>query len=209
MIAKFTLVQIFSTQAGLVGVRPWTPSAYEEPTLTTGPLVFGVTMTSSVSGDPLEVMKTGYMRDVARQNGETWAVGDILYAKANGSITKTRPAGPLPQVIVGTVFETIGSLHTVAVDVRVLPSIMEMSGVTREAPVNLDVLIYNGTTHAYVPRQIDHGSDLAGIADDDHAQYLKEKASGGTAAEVPAHNHSSDAEGGPINHRRWSSMMGD
>lgn len=207
---RFTLVQIVAAQDGLATVKAWSPAAYEEPTLTTGPLVAGVAMTDSVTGDPLEVMKTGYLRDVARQNGETWAVGDILYAKSNGSITATRPDGPLPQVIVGTVYETIGVLHTIAVDVRVVPSIMELSGVTRETPVNLDVLIYNGTTHAYVPRQIDHGSDLAGLGDDDdHPQYLKEKASGGTAAEVPAHDHSSDAEGGPINHRRWSSMMGD
>jgi len=36
----------------------------------------------------------------------------------------------------------------------------------------------------------DHG-DLTGLADDDHAQYLKEKASGGLAAEIPDHasNH--------------------
>lgn len=209
MIARFTLVRVSGSSAGLPTVVRWSSASYEEPALSIAHKIAGVTMTSSVSAEPLTVMQRGYLRDVARQNGETWAVGDILYAKSGGSITKTRPDGPLPQVIVGTVYETIGVLHTVAVDVRVLPSIMELSGVTRETPVNLDVLIYNGTTHAYVPRQIDHGSDLAGLGDDDHAQYLKEKASGGTASEVPAHDHGSDAEGGPINHRRWSSMMGD
>jgi len=209
MIARFTVVKLVASQDGRPSVRPWSPAAYEEPALTTGHLVLGVSTTAAETFEEVTVMRSGYLRDVARQNGETWAVGDILYGKADGSITKSRPAGPLPQVIVGVVFETIGVLHTVDVDVRVLPSIMELSGVAREAPVNLDALLYNGTSHAYVPRQIDHGADLAGLADDDHTQYLKEKASGGTAAEVPAHNHSSDAEGGPINHRRWSSMMGE
>jgi hypothetical protein len=44
---------------------------------------------------------------------------------------------------------------------------------------------------------VDHGS-LSGLTDDDHTQYLKEKASGGTAAEVPEHDHSAAAEGGTV-----------
>lgn len=44
----------------------------------------------------------------------------------------------------------------------------------------------------------DHGS-LTGLTDDDHTQYLKEKASGGAASEVPEHNHSAAGEaGGPL-----------
>ena len=45
----------------------------------------------------------------------------------------------------------------------------------------------------------DHGA-LTGNADDDHAQYLKEKASGGTAAETPTHTHSGAAEAGTVAH---------
>jgi hypothetical protein len=176
MIGRFTLVQLVAaSQDGRPSVRSWFPGVYEEPALTTGHLVLGVSMTDADTYEEVVVMRSGYLRDVARQNGETWAVGDILYAKADGSITKTRPAGPLPQVIVGTVFETIGTLHSVDVDVRVLPSIMELSGVTREAPANLDVLIYNSTTHAWVPRQINHGSDLATLTTGDHhPQYQLE-----------------------------------
>lgn len=44
---------------------------------------------------------------------------------------------------------------------------------------------------------IDHGG-LTGLADDDHTQYLKEKASGGVASEVPTHNHSAAGEAGTI-----------
>ena len=45
----------------------------------------------------------------------------------------------------------------------------------------------------------DHGS-LTGLGDDDHSQYLKDKANGGTAAEIPAHTHASSAEAGTIDH---------
>ena len=41
----------------------------------------------------------------------------------------------------------------------------------------------------------DHGT-LVGLTDDDHAQYLKEKANGGVAAEIPIHTHGSTAEAG-------------
>jgi hypothetical protein len=43
----------------------------------------------------------------------------------------------------------------------------------------------------------DHGS-LTGILDDDHTQYLKEKASGGAASEIPLHTHTSDSDGGTM-----------
>lgn len=45
----------------------------------------------------------------------------------------------------------------------------------------------------------DHGA-LTGLTDDDHTQYLKEKVSGGTAAEVPTHDHSAAGEAGTIDH---------
>jgi hypothetical protein len=41
----------------------------------------------------------------------------------------------------------------------------------------------------------DHG-ELDGLGDDDHTQYLKEKLSGGTAAETPVHTHASEPEAG-------------
>ena len=45
----------------------------------------------------------------------------------------------------------------------------------------------------------DHGA-LTGLADDDHPQYLKEKASGGAASEIPVHTHASGAEAGTLDH---------
>jgi len=45
----------------------------------------------------------------------------------------------------------------------------------------------------------DHGG-LAGLGDDDHTQYLLDKASGGAASEVPVHDHSAAGEAGTIAH---------
>ena len=45
---------------------------------------------------------------------------------------------------------------------------------------------------------LDHGLALTGLTDDDHTIYLKEEASGGTAAEVPDHTHVSAAQAGAI-----------
>ncbi len=39
-------------------------------------------------------------------------------------------------------------------------------------------------------------ANLSGLGNDEHTQYLKEKASGGTAAEIPVHAHTSADEGG-------------
>jgi len=49
------------------------------------------------------------------------------------------------------------------------------------------------------PAAIDHGL-LAGLGDDDHAHYLKEKASGGLASEVPTHAHTGASEAGTLDH---------
>jgi hypothetical protein len=45
----------------------------------------------------------------------------------------------------------------------------------------------------------DHGS-LVGLGDDDHAIYLKEKASSGAASEIPIHTHAGSTEAGTIDH---------
>jgi hypothetical protein len=113
-----------------------------------------VTITTSELGEQVVVMRRGQLRDVARQNSETWAVGDVLWAKSDGSITKTRPTAPLPLVVIGTVWETVGSLHSVDVDVRVLPSLGELSGVLVETPVDKDVFIFDAGTNTWTPRQL-------------------------------------------------------
>lgn len=174
-LVRFRLVQIAAAADGHPTVTPWSPTAYEQPGLSTAHKLLGVTMTDSEFEEPVAVMRRGIMRDVARQNGETWAVGDVLWAKSDGTITKTRPSAPLPLVLVGTVFETVGVAHTVDVDVRALPSLGELSGVSVETPADKDVFIYQGAANYWEPRQLDHGADLAGLGDDDHTQYVLER----------------------------------
>lgn len=57
--------------------------------------------------------------------------------------------------------------------------------------------------------QLDHGAALTGLTDDDHTQYLKEKASGGVAGEVPTHNHSAAGEAGTIDHGAITGLSDD
>lgn len=55
---------------------------------------------------------------------------------------------------------------------------------------------------------VDHGS-IGGLLDDDHTQYLKEKASGGTAGEIPLHDHSSGAQAGQVDHGALTGLTDD
>lgn len=172
-INKFTLVVVSASASGHPTVTKWSPAAYEQPTLSSANKIMGVTMTDSTTSDQIAVMKRGILRDCSMQNAETWAVGDTLFAKSNGSISKTRQAGPLPQVIVGTVFDVTASLCAIDVDVRIIPSLGELSGVSQEAPVDKDVFIYNSTSHFWEPRMLVHTTDLtpASLLTDDHPQY--------------------------------------
>lgn len=159
MIPKLTLVQLVAASGGRPTITPWAPAAYEQPGLSTAHKILGVTMTDSEYTEPVACMKRGYLRTCPQQNSETWAVGDILWAKTDGSITKTRPAAPAPFIVVGTVFVSEGSGNfTVDVDVRVLPSLGELSGVSVETPVDLDLFFYKASTHVWEPRPLDYGA---------------------------------------------------
>ncbi|KKK91898.1 hypothetical protein LCGC14_2708310, partial [marine sediment metagenome] len=94
--------------------------------------------------------------------------GDLLWAQADGTVSKTKPTPPTVLVFVGTY---IGG-SVVHVDVKVFPSLSELSHVKIETPAEFDVMIWDPGEFAFVPRQIDHGADLAGLADDDHVRYF-------------------------------------
>ena len=47
--------------------------------------------------------------------------------------------------------------------------------------------------------QVDHGG-LAGLTDDDHTQYLKERTAGGAESEVPGHSHQAVGSAGTLDH---------
>ena len=181
-IDRFILVEILGATDGKPKVVPWTPMTPEAPGLDATHKLLGVSMTSSELDEPLAVMKRGYLREVLEQNSEVWAIGDVLWAKDGGSITKTRPAAPEPFVLVGTVFSgPDGSDEFIIdVDVRVLPSIMELSNVKVETPADLDVMIYNLANTYYEPRRLVHGTDISALgsdgdpSNDDHPQYQQE-----------------------------------
>lgn len=173
-IAKFTLVQVSGLDGAHSSVVPWAPGGHETPGLATAHKIRGVTMTDSNYEEPVQVMKRGYLRGVAAQNGETWAAGEVLWAKSDGSITKTRPTN-CPLVAVGVVIGGTSPSLVVDVDVRVIPSLGELSGVSVETPAASDVFVYDTGPGKWVPRQLVHGSDLAGLTTgDDHPQYQLE-----------------------------------
>jgi hypothetical protein len=55
---------------------------------------------------------------------------------------------------------------------------------------------------------VEHG-EIAGLLDDDHTQYLKEKGAGGLAAEIPLHAHAGPASAGTIDHGALTSLADD
>lgn len=159
MIPKFTLVEIVSGYGGKPTIQAWAPADWEQPGLASAHRIQGVTMTDSEYNEPVAVMREGYIRSCSAQNSETWAVGEILWGRSDGSISHTQPGAPTPLVVVGVVFaDEGGGLFTIDVDVRVLPSFGELSGLSVETPEDLDLVFYNATTHVWEPRPLDYGA---------------------------------------------------
>jgi hypothetical protein len=158
-ISKFTVVTILGVDDNKPSVEPWSPNSYEHPANTTSPKILGVTMTDSEYLAPVAVMRRGYLRDVTPATG-SWSVGDLLWAQADSTVHNTRPAGPLPQVFIGTVFDSTGGSapYVVEVNVTVLPNIGELSGVDRQTPSDLEVLIFKESTQVWEPRPLDYGN---------------------------------------------------
>jgi len=156
-IDKFTLVVINGLDDNKPSVEPWAPGSYEHPENTSAPKSLGVTMTDSAYLEPVAVMRRGYLRDVD-DNAEGWSTGDLLWAKSDATVTNVRPAAPLPQVFVGTVIDGAASVYVVDVNVQVFPNIGELSGVDRQAPEDLDVLIFKEPTQLWEPRPLDYGN---------------------------------------------------
>lgn len=128
----------------------------EQPNLTNVHGMLGVTATESDFPEQVVVIQQGYMRAVPFRGGETWSVGDLLWvvADASGEVSNVRPAAPAPQVYVGKVYKDNGdSTADVVVNVRVLPSIGELSNVKIETWRDGDVMAYDDTNSYWVPSQ--------------------------------------------------------
>jgi hypothetical protein len=112
-------------------------------------------MTDSAVGEPVAVMRSGILRGCAQTGGETWVAGNNLWGKAGGGISNVRQTAPTPQVLVGQVAYSEGSsLFTVVVNVQVLPSLGELSGVSQETPADKDVFIHKLSTGVWEPRKL-------------------------------------------------------
>lgn len=204
MIPKFTVVTVSGVDSDKPTVVRWAPAASEHPENLTAPKILGVTMTDSEYLEPVAVMRRGYLRDVAETSGETWVTGDLLWAASDGSVTNVRPAAPLPQVFVGTVFDGSGATFTVDVNVTALPNIGELSGVDRQTPVDRDILVYRADTSLWEPRQLWKSRDVSANATVDQHDYLvRADASGGdvTVTLPPA----ADSEGMVVNVKKVDS----
>jgi len=130
--------------------------------------IAGVSMTSSAEDESIAVMKGGIVRGVGSSEIVGWepSAGAALWCGEDGKPTTTRPTKGA-QVFVGT----YAGSGVVEVEVRVIPGLAELSFVKQETLAEYDVLIWDSAEAAFVPRQLDHGQDLAGTDDDDHPQY--------------------------------------
>jgi hypothetical protein len=117
----------------------------------------GMIVPSLSSGDYCIVIAKGIARGVT-DGDESWSAGDQIWATDAGYLTNSRPAGPSPSIYVGRVIgqPSEGAPWNVLVDVQVIPEIGELSGVSREDPESLDVMVYNGALGVWAPRALFH-----------------------------------------------------
>lgn len=87
--------------------------------------------------------------------------------------------------------------------VAVPPAADDRVQLTDDGVVNADA-VGNTIALSVTQAQIDHGS-IGGLADDDHTQYLKERASGGLGTETPVHTHVA-GQGGQLD---WDDVWAD
>jgi len=144
-IAKGELV-MFDGSVGASGVLKGKPSTG----VTNGQLIMGVAAEAiALNGFGL-VSSFGLVRGfntTGTPYGEVWADGDILYYNPSfaGGLTKNLPAAPIPHIVVAAVVNaaTAGS-GSVFVRVQAEPLVSQLSDVYAPAPINGDVLVYDG-----------------------------------------------------------------
>jgi hypothetical protein len=149
--SKFTVVYTVGSTNGRSKFQKLDPYSGSVASIIRGHSILGVTMTECDEDDPEPIMRSGYMRDLTQHNITGWppAEGALLWCDADASVTTIRPTTGL-QVFVGTY---IGS-GVADVHVYAIPSIGDLSFVSRVAPAESYVLIWSEMAGAYVPRQI-------------------------------------------------------
>jgi len=166
---KFTVVYASEDHLGRTKVEKFDPWAGSPAGGEQGHALVGVTATDADASQQLTIIRSGYVRGLSAGDITGWepADGTLLWASAAGKVSAVRPTTGL-QVCVGTyIGNNVADVH-----VNMLPSIGELSYVSRVLPEEFYVFIWSSVDGAYVPRQLDHGQDLLGLEDDDHPQYL-------------------------------------
>ena len=94
-INKFTVVYVDGADSSLAQVKKWDGGS-AAPTLDKSRRILGVTLTDSNAAEKVAVMKRGYIRSVTP--GGSPSAGDLLWAQADGSVSKTKPTPPLSSI---------------------------------------------------------------------------------------------------------------
>lgn len=146
-IPKGTLVCFAGTVggSGKVRVTPWTGA--QQPYL-----IMGITSSeiAAGAGNPGVVVHFGKVRGInttGTPQSETWAVGDVLYAKSSGGLTKTKPTSA-PIVTVAAVTNVSASNGTLRVRVDIGQNAADVGAVALNA--NANTLSSTGATNGQV-----------------------------------------------------------
>ena len=147
---KFTVVYSVGASSGLGQVAKFNPYAGSAGSVVAAHSILGVSMTDAESAENLTVLRAGYMRGLGADDITGWEPSDgaLLWCDTNGTVTATRPTTGL-QVCIGTY---LGG--GVDVNVHVLPSIGDLSYVSRVSPAQSYVFVWDELEGAYVPRQL-------------------------------------------------------
>lgn len=137
-------------------VRPAVLPSPENPELFDTYRVLGIAMTNAVSDEFVAVLRRGYIRNLFNSGLGSGSGTPVWVDPSSGDITTTRPDAPNPQYFVGVITNDNdgGSPFDIAVDVRTIPNIGELSSVQREDPEQRDVFVYDEDTQTWIPRPI-------------------------------------------------------
>lgn len=171
-IDRFRLVFVDGLDGGRPAFTVYDPGQDMDGTIAFGHRLVGMTMSEGDGSEPMAVMRGGWFRDLATGDITGWEpdANDLLWAGDGGKPTTTRPTTG-PQILVGTY---LGS-GIASVQLTVFPGPSDLSWVDRDALEDLDVLIWDAASGQWQPRQLVHGTDLAGLDADDHPQYVNRR----------------------------------
>ena len=141
--------------AGHTQVRAYSV-ATEFPAHIVSRKVLGVQMFDASNQAQVGVLQSGLLRDIT--TWETWNIGDLLWSTSDGLPTNVRPTAPAAQIYIGVVVSEAqggGVPYWVDVNVQIIPTIGELSGVFLDAaPPERAFLVFHDETKTWVPQTL-------------------------------------------------------